>query len=343
MAEVTIYTLAEELNMTPSMVSRAFSPNGKINEEKRKRVLELAAKYNFSPNKFASRLSRKDIRIGILLRSRFTVNTEKMLQGINQGYEKVKDYKIEYDITVINPEEDSGYNYGEILDKYAGYDGIIISGFSSSRYTGIINECYRINPNIVQVQTKNTEANYLFASKHSEVTASRMAAEFLHNCLKRSVNKNVILFTGNKESSLHISAEEEFRSACCENGLNVLESFDMKDNDEYLKSILPDIFEQYGNNVEGIYITSGVSGALCEYIEKNGLDVTLVTFDIYPEIKKYMEKGIISATVEQDVSGQMQNAFVGLVRHLIDRRELPETIYTDVQLVFKSNMHQFGG
>ena len=36
MSNVTIYTLAKELNMTPSMISRAFSPNGKISEEKRK-------------------------------------------------------------------------------------------------------------------------------------------------------------------------------------------------------------------------------------------------------------------------------------------------------------------
>jgi len=91
MAEVTIYTLAKELNMTPSMVSRAFNPNGKISEEKRKIVLETAEKYGFSPNKFASRLSMKTVRIGILINSRFTVNTDKMIAGIESAYGKLKD------------------------------------------------------------------------------------------------------------------------------------------------------------------------------------------------------------------------------------------------------------
>ena len=45
MAEVTIYTIAKELNMSPSMVSRAFSPSGKVNEEKRRLILETAKKY----------------------------------------------------------------------------------------------------------------------------------------------------------------------------------------------------------------------------------------------------------------------------------------------------------
>ena len=52
MSDVTIYTIAKELNMTPSMVSRAFNPEARISEEKRQIVLEAARKYNFSPNKF---------------------------------------------------------------------------------------------------------------------------------------------------------------------------------------------------------------------------------------------------------------------------------------------------
>ena len=79
MSDVTIYTLAKELNMTASMVSRAFNPEAKINEEKRKLVLKTAEKYNFSPNKFASRLSMKTVRIAILINGVFAVNTDKMI------------------------------------------------------------------------------------------------------------------------------------------------------------------------------------------------------------------------------------------------------------------------
>ena len=37
--KVTIYSIAEELGYTPSMVSRALSENGKVSEEKRKKIL----------------------------------------------------------------------------------------------------------------------------------------------------------------------------------------------------------------------------------------------------------------------------------------------------------------
>jgi ABC-type sugar transport system substrate-binding protein len=54
-----------------------------------------------------------------------------------------------------------------------------------------------------------------------------------------------------------------------------------------------------------------------------------------------MKNGIISATIAQNVEDQMEKAFEMLVKHIITGEECPETVYTDVQLVLKSNIHQF--
>ena len=42
--KVTIYTLAEKLNMSVSAVSRAFNPNSKLSAEKRKIILALVCR-----------------------------------------------------------------------------------------------------------------------------------------------------------------------------------------------------------------------------------------------------------------------------------------------------------
>ena len=135
MQKTTIYTLAKELNMTPSMISRALNPNGKISAEKRKIVLEAAEKHNFSLNKFASRLSMRSISIGVLMNSKFEVNTEKMLDGIKAEYNGLKDYKITYDGTVLSPTESTDEDIRAAIDKYKNYDGIILTGMSSAKYT----------------------------------------------------------------------------------------------------------------------------------------------------------------------------------------------------------------
>ncbi len=341
MSNVTIYTLAKELGMTPTMVSRAFNPDAKINEEKRKIVLELAKKYGYSPNRFASRLSRETVKIGILINSRFKVNTEKMLLGIDLAYQNLKDYKIGYDVKIMCPDDHKTEDYKRELKKFYGYNGVIVSGMSSPKYTEILKELYENNPNVVHVQAVNEDTPYLFSSKHDEKIASNISAEFLSRCLFKSERKNILLFTGERESYLHREAEKSFKNALTENGLNLLDSIDMKDDTEYFSRIIPDIFKKYKNQIDGIYITSGFSYPLSSYLEKNNIKIPYVAFDTYDEIKKYMEKGVISATISQNVQSQMASAFEILSKYLITGEIVPKTIYTDVQIVLKSNMHQF--
>lgn len=341
MSKTTIYTIAKELNMSPSMVSRAFSPNAKIAAEKRALVLETAKKHNFVPNKFASRLSMQTITVGIIINSRFQVNTEKKISGAALAFESLKDYKISYDITVLNVTSSTADDYNRAFEKYKDCSGIILVGFSFEKHLHAINALYAHNPNIVQVQSVNHDANHLFSSKHNEKVASEMAAEFLYNCLRISPRKNILLLTGAKESQLHSRAEAAFKTACDTFGLTVFKSVDMNDSEECLQNILPEVFEKNGDMIDGIYITSGVSNSLCRYLEENKLYLPFVSFDIHPNIKHYLKKGIISATINQNLELQMYNAFTALVHYIIDGNPPPKIIYTDVQLVLKSNMHQF--
>ena len=245
MGEVTIYTLAKELNMTPSMVSRAFNPEGKINEEKRKLVLETAKKYNFSPNRFASRLSMKPIKIGVFIRSKFKVNSDKMLIGIKKAYEELKDYKIAYDITLRNPLEEQSFDYESELMKYKDFDGVIVAGLSFDKYTKALKKLCEANKNVVQVQAVNENVPCLFASKHSEETSSNLAADFLFNCLKKSKSKNILLFTGDKKNTQHVMAEKYFKKALDERGLILKDSISMMDSEDYFREILPEIMKKY--------------------------------------------------------------------------------------------------
>lgn len=341
MAEVTIYTIAKELNMTSSMVSRAFNPNARIAPEKRKLVLETAEKYGFSPNKHASRLSMKPINIGIILSSRFEVNTKKMTEGIKNAHSRLKDYKINYDITVIDKRNNPYEKYEQALEKYESFDGVIVTGMGSPKCSEILNSFYEKNKNIVQVQAVNDNTKCLFSSKHNEETASGLAAEFLSNCLRFSNRKNVFLFTGDRDSQLHSKAANAFETMCKSFGLNLVGCFDMGDSNEILSDFMNVFKREYFDNIDGIYTTSGICESLCAFLENQERKPFFVSFDTHGSIKESLEKGIISATIAQNVSKQMEIAFENLAHYIIDSVECQRIVYTDVQLVMKSNMYQF--
>ena len=92
--KVTIYTIAEELNMTPSMVSHAFKPDGKVNAKKRKLILETAERMGFEQNKMASLLSMKPIRIATLIYGRFPGYYNEMVRGVEAARRDLSDYKV---------------------------------------------------------------------------------------------------------------------------------------------------------------------------------------------------------------------------------------------------------
>ena len=66
--EVTIYDIAETLNVSPATVSRGLKNHPGIKKDTKKRILEAARKMGYQQNKFASDLRRKNTNtIGVIV------------------------------------------------------------------------------------------------------------------------------------------------------------------------------------------------------------------------------------------------------------------------------------
>ena len=342
-SNVTIYTIAEELNVNPSLVSRAFNPNASVNAKKRELILRTAEKYNFVPNKMASRLSMKEIVIGVLLYFRFEPCYSELIRGIKAAHEELKDYKIKCDMRFLDKNKHSIEECRQILDDFSKYDGIIIGGsISNDNHSDIISELYRKNRNIVILDNHSDGQNRLFSSVFDVESSARLAADFLSNCLFFSERKNIVLFTGDTLSSVHRKRKDAFEKMAIRNGLNIISQINMYDSAEKLKELCR---VQLGDcsEVDGIYITSGNSVELCKYIDEKGLAdrIVLVTFDTFPELNRYLKKGVINATIYQNLFGQAKAAFEALVHHVSDGREVDDVITTRCELVMRNNIEYY--
>lgn len=338
--KVTIYTLAEELNTTPSSVSRAFNPNANINDAKRQLILETAKKYNFVPNKMASRLSMKEIKIGVLLYHKFKPFYSELIKGINFAHEELKDYKTKCDLRFLDKNKHDLNDCRKILKEFVDYDGMIISGLNHEVNGNIIKEIYAENKNLVLLHTYLFGKEKLFASVGDIETATGLSAEFLNNALMFSEKKRVVLFCGDMSQSIQVQRKKTFLKTAEEYGLNVCKIYETMDSDDILKNICENDFAKIAHEIDGIYISSGNSIELCKYIEKNNLQnkIALVTVDTYPEIIKYVEKGVIKATISQNIALQAKTAYENLFYHISENRPIPDVIKTNCELVMKHNI-----
>ncbi len=336
----TIVTMAKDLGVSPSTISRAFNPSSRISSEVRQRILEYAEKKHYVPNRAASRLSMKEVNIGVVFTDFYPLATEEFARGIEDGYRELFDLKVNRELVMLDCSTKIDEKLKEVLKRWEDYDGLIVSGLTSPDEVALLNQYEEKNRNLVLLQADVPGLNNLFVSCHDPKASSRMAAEFIGDCLKMSPTKRVVIFTGNRRSGLHERASEVFCEAAEAMGLTVVGSYDMQDSPELLRQQLDEVYGTKKLCPDGIYITSGKSLELCRYIKDNGLSekTVLVTFDNYPELNEYLEQGIITATIYQNLYKQAKNAFTNLVQHIIGHVNVESFISPVPELVLKSNL-----
>lgn len=122
--DITIYDLAEELNLSPATVSRALKNNPIINADTRKKVLDLAAKRGYRTNAFASNLrTQKTNTIGVIVHELNSYFMTAVLAGIEEvATEAGYDILIAHSNETVTKERTNAHN---LFNKRV--DGVIAS------------------------------------------------------------------------------------------------------------------------------------------------------------------------------------------------------------------------
>jgi len=341
--KVTIYTIAEALGMSVSMVSRAFKPDSKLNPEKRQLILETAEKMGFVQNKMASRLSMKPIRIATLIYGRFPGYYDEMVRGIEDASRDLSDYKVTSTLRVMPFEEYSDADALTYLDEIAAdsYDGVIIHGLYGAEVARKIDELSEKGMAVCTLHNDILSCRRLFTSmSDTEITGS-IAAELLDIFLPAERRK-VVLFSGNMKSLVHQTLTFSFIRHANRHNLQLLRHYATQDYPEEAARMVRETFETFPE-VDGIYISSANSGPILKYLDDHGLGsrVAVIASDVFPELSAYMRKGIVNATIYQDPYGQGRRAFEGLFYHISEGRTLNSIIMSDPQIVLRSNLSAY--
>ena len=338
--KVTIYTIAEALDMSVSMVSRAFKPESKLNPEKRRLILETAEKMGFVQNKMASRLSMKPIRIATLIYGRFPAYYDEMVRGIESASRDLSDYKVVSMLRVMPFGEYTEADAFAFLDSLSGegYDGVIIHGLYGAEAAGRIDALSEEGIKVCTLHNDILSCRRLFTSmSDTEVTGS-IAAELLDIFLPPD-RRRVVLFSGNMKSLVHQTLTFSFIRHASQHNLQMLRHYATEDYPGEAARMVREAFETYPE-IDGLYISSANSEPILKYLEEHDLGdrVAVIASDVFPELSAYIRKGIVNATIYQDPYGQGRRAFEGLFYHISEGRAIDSIIMSNPQIVLRSNL-----
>ena len=338
--KVTIYTLAEKLNMSVSAVSRAFNPNSKLSAEKRKIILEAAEQYGYVQNKMASRLSQQPIRIGVLMRGRIEAYYLKMLDGIKAAYADFQNYKVTCDIRTLSRDDFSADNACAVLEEFrsAGYDGVILHGIYHEGIVAKVNELAEAGIKVVTLHNDLPASSRLFTSTTNTEYTGRMVAQLFDIFLPPD-RRNIIAFSGSMQSLIHQGLIFSFSRCAMTLGLQLLQHYDTLDAPQIAERLVQEAFETH-ERIDAIYISCSNSIPICRYVDEHGLSdqVTIIASDIFDELNEYLRRGVVNATIFQDPFAQGYTAFEKLYYNLAENRPVPTFVTARPQIVLKSNL-----
>jgi len=353
--KVTMYTIANELNMSVAAISRAFNPESKLNPEKRKLILSTAKKLGYVPNKMASRLSQATINIGVLIYGYMDVYDNNVIDGINAAYHELQGYKVECDIRHLKFGETSLEDALAVLDEFAekNYDGILLTtlpddddfiGFRCKSSTFERNKLKELSEKNIKVGILDedvADCPRLFVSMNNTPVAAGMAAELLKAFSKSETCNAGVFFSGKYDllDQFCVKAENA--------GINVVATAALEissSEDSNLKNydVVSSMFSSHPE-INGVYVNFANCIPICQYLEKNDPDnnIVLIASDIYDDMRPYLESGIINASIYQDPFSQGYNAFKNMYFSLAEKKEMPEHLLAHPQIILKSNMDLF--
>lgn len=338
--KVTIYTLAEKLNMSVSSVSRAFNPNTKLSAEKRKIILEAAEKYGYVQNKMASRLSQNPIKIGVLMYGRIEAYYSQMMNGINAAYAAFHNYKVICDIRALNRSEHSIESACAVLDEFcdAQYDGIILHGIYHEEIVEKVNALTAAGIRVVALHNDLPASSRLFTSTTNTDYTGKIVAQ-LFDLLLPHGRRNVVIFSGSMQSLIHQSLVSSFSRSSGAYGLQILQQYDTLDIPQIAERLVAEAFETHPR-IDAIYISSSNSIPICKYVEAHGLagKTKIIASDVFDELSHYIENDVVAATIYQNPFSQGYKAFEYLYYNLAENRSIPTFITAMPQIVLKSNL-----
>ncbi|MDO1513856.1 LacI family DNA-binding transcriptional regulator [Maribacter confluentis] len=128
--KITIYDLAQMLNVSPATVSRSLNDHHSISDATKKRILEKAEEVGYRTNKFAANLSnQKSNTIGVIVPRLNSYFMSTVLAGIEQVANEVG-----YNLIIsqsLESEEKEKINTRTLLDS--GVDALLISLANDSK------------------------------------------------------------------------------------------------------------------------------------------------------------------------------------------------------------------
>lgn len=321
MKRVTIKDLAKELGVSLSTVNKALNGKSGISESRRAEIVKTAEQMGYKANRAARSLARETIKIGVVLPLNWPEYYEKIKNGILFSLERLNDYNIRgsvqlYDASDSNAEE----NVIKCFNQYfiEGINAIIFAPGAHHDYKRALKAASDNNIPVVSIGSVIEFSDCFSTVDVDSNCCGRLAAEYLSNILPE--NSKAAILIGSRDTADHDQKSKSFIMELSKiNYVKFAGVVESRNNNSIAYIAIKELLES-DNQIRGIYVAISIIQGVCKAVIDSGREnmVKIIATDVFDELKEYMDKGLIGATIYQNTFLQGIQAVYILYRYFYE-------------------------
>lgn len=293
----SVKDIAARLHISLSTVHKALTGKPGVSEARREQVLEVARELGYVVNTAAQSLARKDMTLGIIMPTQWQEYFAELKEGMEEEIASLSEMRLRGNFFYVNDE----FGSDEIRDwiKQSGADLLLICSSSAKLKATMLRATEDLSVPVFRVGGGVDNPNSVCDVTIDAPLSGRLAADFLH-CVK-GANMRAAVFTGSLEADVHREKTYAFNQRTAALGGRIVSAYETNDDEAIAYRKVCELFEEYPDT-NCIFINTSTSKAICRYIDENRLadEVTVVGTDVYDELREYMKRGIMQATIYQN-------------------------------------------
>lgn len=302
---VTLKQIAEKAGVHRSTIDKVLHDREGVSDEVRDRIQKLLVEMQYEPNAIGKALAQQKKPKLIIISLLKVDSLDEIKEGIERAYSEVESFglRIEYQVSSVANYTEQAENLRLLLKRK--FDGLIVAPIRNPLITEEINKLVEKGIPVITVNTDLPESRRTCFIGQDSVRAGRVAGQLMGEILNG--RGKVAIITG---STLMLNPTERlqgFNEVVSEHypGIEVVEEIETKEIALITFQKVIDVVNRY-DDLSGMVITCGQVNELGKAVRmlNKSKKIKIISYDLYPEIKKLVEDGTINFTICQNLVSQ---------------------------------------
>ena len=336
----TIKEIATLAGVSRGTVDRVLNHRGDVNPQTEEKIMQIIRDLDYKPNKAGIVLAaqKKNLKLGVILLGAGNPFFDDVLSGVHEKEQELAGYNCS---VLIRQTEYSLQQQLDAIDSLLaeGIGGLAISPYNDNAVREKINSLCEQGIPVVTLNTDIENSSRLAYVGSNFYRSGETAAGLMRLMTKGEVRAGIV--SGSRDILCHTERIAGFSHtiASCPN-IRIVDTVNNNDDDQVSFNLTKKLLADHPE-INAFYFTAGGVYGGCQAIEASASknDITVITNDIVPKTREYMQKGLIAATICQQ---PFQQGFLPLTLLFtyLTTGEMPtlENNYVDVEIRIRENL-----